>query len=210
MELFTFANALLRQPTPELLWSLRAHLLAEPATTTSETGAALRDLVGEFYLYLSELRSKTSARDFNRLASLLDLTSVGILALEDVITLQEKMLEKLLLGGLAESLMVLGSFQYVKAWDREMSLLHERAAWFLYGALWQLSVATQPSSSATKRQEMIDALLAPLRRSDTPMPVKVALAGRVFQLIIVTYLTRLAAPKEPDRSTPSNTLPPEN
>lgn len=211
MELLTFARALLREPTPELLWELRACLLAQPTVASGETETALRALVGEFYLYLSELRGKTSARDFNRFASLLDLTSVGILAIEDVVTLREKMLEKLLLGGLAESLMVLGSFQYVKAWDREMGLLHERAAWFLYDALWRLSTSAQPSLSAEKRQEMITTLLAPLRQGDVPMPVKVALAGRAFQMLIIAYLARLAAPsKEPDKSTPSDIPPPGN
>lgn len=208
MELHSLASALLQQPTPELLWDLRAFLLTQESTAKDEQKATLYDLAGEFYAYLSELRSKTSARDYNRLASLLDLASVGVLAMEDVLTLREKMVEKLLLGGLAESLMVLGSFQYVKAWDRETDLIHHRAAWFLYGELWRLSVSLQPGLPAEKRQELVASLLAPLRRDNVPVPMKVALAGRIFQVLLLTYLTRFLPPKEHGKSSPSDTPPP--
>jgi hypothetical protein len=202
MDFLSLASALLQQPTPELLWGLRADILASRGSSEDKQSAALEVLTGEFYTYLHELRSKTSARGFNRLASLLDLTSVGILALEDIITLREKVVEKLLLGGLAESLMLIGSFQYVKAWDRETDLIHLRAAWFLYGELWRFSVSAQPVLPAVKRQELLNSLLAPLHHEKVPTPIKVALAGRIFQVLILTYLVGLLPTTEPGTTIP--------
>lgn len=202
MEINLLASGLLQQPTPELLWDLRAFLLTQESPAEDKQRAALYDLVSEFYSYLSELRSKTSARGYNRLASLFDLASVGVLAMEDVLTLRERVTEKILLGGLAESLMVLGSFQYVKAWDRETELIHERAAWFLYGELWRFSLSTQPSLSTEKRQELVNSLLAPLRSDGVSTPVKVALAGRVFQILLLTYLARFLPVRGRGKSAP--------
>ncbi len=177
-----------RQPTADDLWTLRGTLLA---CTRDEPAAQLvTEVAREFFLYVSELQSKMTARQYNELASRLDIGSIGMLALQDIMLEQENMWENLVLGGLGEGLMVLASRQYIKAWEQELDSVRRRAAWSLYGVLWQLSHQYQPDMAASERQALIEATLAPALDSDTPSETRTLLLLRLFQ----TVLLLLAAP----------------
>jgi len=95
-----------------------------------------------------------------------------------------------LLGGMGEALMVLASRQYIKAWAQETELVHRRAAWYLFGALWRLSVECQPDLAVEQRQALIQALLVPSLGAETPVPAKIALLGRLFQVLLLTHILR--------------------
>jgi hypothetical protein len=177
-----------RQPTAKDLWALRGTLLA--CVQDQPEAQQIHEIAREFYLYLSELQSKMSARQYNELASRLDIGSVGMLALQDILTEREDLWKTLLLGGFGESLMVLASRQYVKAWEQELRSVHRRAAWTLYGVLWQLSHKYQPEMESSERQALIETTLAPALDEDTPFDTKMLLLLRLFQ----TLLLLLAAP----------------
>jgi hypothetical protein len=49
----------------------------------------------------------------------------------------------------------------------------------------------QPDLEAEKRWQAIQALLAPAYDPDVPAPSKAVLLGRVFQILLITYLARL-------------------
>ena len=146
MPLDTSLSQLLANPTPDALWNLRADLLAlsdhlppaERARADWSLGIATR-----FHQYLSDLASTTTARDFSQWASQLDMGSVGLLALQDLVTDRERLMKKLFLGGLSEALMVLASRQYVKAWKSEATQVHHDTLWWLFEALWRLSREAQ-------------------------------------------------------------------
>ena len=193
MDLEPILHKVLQEPTPEALWELQGALRVQTISASENQARALShalEAAGEFYLYLSELQSKTTAREFSELASLLDMGAVGLVAVENLVTEGENFWEKVLLGGLGESLMVLASRQYIKAWAQETELVHRRAAWYLFGALWELSVECQPDLAAEQRQALIQALLAPSLEAETPVLAKIALLGRLFQVLLLTYVLR--------------------
>jgi len=193
MGLQSILRQVLQEPTPEALWELQGALRVRAAGASEGEARALRhalEAAGEFYFYLSELQSKTTAREFSELASLLDIGAVGLVALENLVAEGEGLWEKVLLGGLGESLMVLASRQYIKAWAQETELVHRQAAWYLSGALWRLSVECQPDLAAERRQALIQALLAPSLEAGTPVPAKIALLGRLFQVLLLTHVLR--------------------
>ncbi len=181
-------DGIARQPTTAGLWSLHGTLLA--CTQDHPDAPLVNELAREFYLYLSEVQSKLSARQYNELASRLDVGSVGTLALQDVLFERQDVWKNLLLGGIGEGLMVLASRQYIKAWEQELESVHRRAAWFLYGVLWQLSLRFQADLSSTERQALIEKTLAPTLEGDTPVESKILLILRLYQ----TLLILLAAP----------------
>ncbi len=183
-------RSILSQPTPEALIALQGGLLA--SGTKGEAAERALEIADHFHLYLSELQSKIAARDYSELASLLDIGAVGMVALENLIaTEQEEFWQRLLLGGLAEGLMVAASRQYIKGWQTETGVVHSRAAWYLTEALWRASSELQPDLPAVQRWQAIQALLAPAYDPDVPAANKSVLLGRVFQMLLITYLARL-------------------
>ena len=196
MGLDTTLTKILAQLTPEALWNLRIDLLALadrlPADRQGEATWTL-EIVRELCGYLAELRSKMTAREYSQFASRLDMGSVGTLAVQDLITEREHLLESLFLGGLSEGLMVLATLQYVKAWETETALVHNQAVWWLFEGLWRLSREFRPDMPAAERQRLIDALLAPARSEETDPAVKVALLVRLFQALLIGSLGWVAS-----------------
>ena len=186
-------NRIARQPTTDDLWALRGTLLA--CTQGQPEAQLAHEIAREFYMYLSELQSKMNARQYNELASLLDIGSVGMLALQDIIFEEKDLWKNLLLGGIGEGLMVLASRQYVKAWEQELKSVHRRAAWSLYGVLWQLSCEHQPDVATSERQALIEATLAPALDDDTPFESRMLLLLRLFQTLLLLLGAPLCNPQ---------------
>ncbi len=184
------------QPQVEDLWALRATLLAcadEGAAEDRPNIEQSLDLVREFDFYLCSLQSKLTARHYNELASFLDMGAVGALALQDLLCEGEKSLKSYLLGGLSESMIVLASRQYIKAWDHEMQGVHHQAAWFLYDAWWRISRRAQPELPPDKRQALVDELIRPAMDKDRSPQTRMALLIRLFQTALLVLLTPLWA-----------------
>ncbi len=183
---------LLTEPTPADLLALQTTLLAaETDPTRADAARRALDVTREFHGYLSELQAKSSAREYSELASMLDIGAVGGVALENLAEAGEALLQRLLLGGLSETLMVLASRQYVKAWGREMHPIHMRAVWFLRSELWRLSVAGRPDMPAEERAALVDTLLAPALDAAATDQVRVALLGRLFQILLIIHLAEV-------------------
>ncbi|UCC85661.1 MAG: hypothetical protein JSV81_12430 [Anaerolineales bacterium] len=182
---------LLTEPRLADLLALQTRLLAAEADP-ERTDAAHRalDVAREFHTYLSEIEAKSSAREYSELASLLDVGAVGGVALENLAEAGQSLLQRMLLGGLSETLMVLASRQYVKAWHREMRPIHVRAAWFLRDQLWRLSVMGRPDMSTAERVGLVDGLLGPALDDTTSDEVRAALLGRLFQVVLIIHLAR--------------------
>ena len=187
-------QAIMTSPTPETLVSLQGALLA-----SGQQGQAVEDcleITGQLHTYLGELQSKITAKEYNELASKLDIGAVGTVALENIVaTPKEEFWQRLLLGGLGETLMVAASRQYIRAWDAETSLVHSRAAWYLTEALWRASAKAPAGVSGLppeQRWQAIQGLIAPAYAPDVPAPAKAVLLGRIFQILLLTHLARLA------------------
>ena len=183
-------GTVLSQPTPEALVALQGALLVwEQEEQTVDRALEITD---RFHAYLSELQSKLTARNYSELASLLDIGAVGAVALENVLASEsDNFWRRMVLGALAEGLMVTASRQYIKGWETETGLVHTRAAWYLTEALWRASKEMQPDLEAEQRWQAVQGLLAPATDSEVPAPSKALLLGRIFQMLLITYLARL-------------------
>ena len=189
-------SLVLTRPAPESLWSLRATLLVlADRLPLSERAPADRSLAiaGEFHHYLAELRSKMTAHEFSKLASRMDVGSVGLLALQDLVADREELFKKVFLGGLSEGLMVLAAQQYTKAWRTEISLVNDEALWRLYDGLWEVSRQLRPDLPAETRCDQIEALLAPVRPPEVEPSVKAAVIARLFQVLLIGSLGWVAS-----------------
>lgn len=193
----------LREPDSESLWRLRADLVVladcAPATARDDASWSL-EIVGRFHAFLADVQVKMTAHEYSRIASKMDIGSVGLLALQDLTTGRERLFEKLLLGGLSEALMVLAALQYVKAWKAEASQACEDASWWLFEGLWRLSSQMKPDVPAADRRAQIETALAPARSPETAPPVRAAFLAQVFQVLLVCSLgwtTPLVVPPAP-------------
>ena len=181
---------ILTLPTPAALIALQGALLALDEGSKAKEQAL--EVTGHFFLYLSDLRSKITSRNYSEMASRLDIGAVGAVALENIWTSSsDKLWKGLTLGGIAEGLMVAASRQYIKGWEVETALVHNQAAWYLTEALWRASSEMQPELAPQERWEAIQTLLAPAYDPEVAAPEKAVLLGRIFQLLLITYLARL-------------------
>ncbi len=185
-------TAVLTVPSTENLWQLRGDLRAAGTPADSPLWEILR----QFHDFLAHLAAGAEAHQYSQLASLMDIGAVGGVALENLLqsNSSEELWQKFLAGSISEGLMVLASRQYVKAFKTEMGTVYQTAVWFLYDALWQLSAQTQPELSPAARRQHLDFLMAPIHDNATPETVKIALIGRLFQILLLTHL---AASRKP-------------
>jgi hypothetical protein len=183
-------QAILSQPTPDALVALQGALLTSDRRDEA-VGRAL-EIAGHFHTYLAELQTKIAAKDYSELASRLDISAVGLVALENMVEIEKgNFWQRFALGAMGEGLMVAASRQYVKGWQAETGLVHTHAAWYLTEALWHASAEMQPDLPAQQRWQAIQALLGPAYGSDIPAPDKAVLLSRVFQVLLLTHLARL-------------------
>lgn len=185
----TAIDLILRKPTPEALVSLQGALLT--STPPGRERERCLGLAHQFYTYLCQLRSKTTAQQFSQIASRLDIGAVGVVALENALFAQEEFWQRLLVGTLAEGLMVGASRQYVEGWTAEVELVHAEAAWVLTQNLWQVSLEMQPDLSPEKRWQAIQSLLGPIHLHQIADEEKALLLGTIFQNLMLTCLGRL-------------------
>lgn len=182
----------LTRPSAESLWDLRAGLLQRAdRLAPGERGAADVSLavIDRFHQYLADLQSKMSAHEYSQIASRMDIGSVGLLALQDLLSSRDQLFKTLFLGGLSEGLMLLATFQYAKAWQTEVTRVNDEALWWLFAGFWQVSRQLRPDAPADTRRAQIDALLGPVRSPDVEPAVKAAILARMFQILLVGSLT---------------------
>ncbi len=104
---------------------------------------------------------------------------------------RKRAIGNLLAGGLAATLETLGTFQHVKAWEREFASVHEEAVWHLYRLLWELSAETQPELSLERRHALLEGLLAAARDPGQSPAARVALVVQLFQFLLAVRLAPL-------------------
>lgn len=187
----------LRNPQPARLIALQEALLVAQAAAPAAEQPAFEQplqLAGEFYVYLCELQSALTARQFSELASALDIGAVGAVACEHFLGGEGGGWLDFAAAALSEILMVIASRQYIKAWEAEMRPIHEQATWRLRQAFWRLSVAQQPDQSPAARVAAIQRLLAPALDSALPAASRQVLVGRLFQVLLLVEVGRLLPP----------------
>jgi hypothetical protein len=189
--------AALRNPQPSQLIALQEALLIERLMAPEAQRAAFDqalETTGEFYGYLVQLQSALTARQYSELASWLDISAVGAVAFEHFFVNGGGTWVEFAAAALSETLMVVASRQYVKAWETETRLIHERTTWLLRHELWRFSLDQQPDLAPTARMEAIRRLLAPALDPAVPAVGKLLLLGRLFQVLLLVRVGQLALP----------------
>jgi hypothetical protein len=166
---------------------------ARGAERHEQIGTALA-LLGDFYNFLTGLESKLEAHTYAEVASKMDMAAVGGVVAENVLGSGEKLMERVLIGGLSEFLMVLASRQYVKAFDRELGAFYQQVAWQLRAHLWRFSARERPEHAPAQRAALIDALINPLLDKSTPGEAKSIVLGCLFQVILLAEVAPLIQP----------------
>jgi hypothetical protein len=191
MEIRDALKNVLTAPKVEGLWALRAELLQTGLPEDSRVWS----VVEEFQKFLDDLATGSTSREYSELASLLDISAVGGVVLENVLEKEgaEELGLRLLAGLLSEGLMVAATRQHVKAWGAELDAVYRRSAWFLYGELWRWARELKPDLPAAERRRLLDRLLAPVHSEETSGLSKATLIGLLFQVLLLSYLSQEVA-----------------
>jgi len=178
----------LTQPTPAALWRLRGDLLQAGLPADH----AVWGVIDQFYAFLNELSAGMKAHEFSKMATMLDIGAVGGVAVQGVIEGKmpiSDLWKKLVAGSVGEGLMVLASRQYIKSARAEIIGVYHAVAWYLFAALWQVSAQLQPELSSADRRSLLDQLFTPIFHEETDDGVKIVLLGRLFQMLLLVYLS---------------------
>jgi hypothetical protein len=183
------------KPTSGDLLSLQTVVLSWEEKAASplarEQAATALTLLGDFYAYLVGLESKLEAHAFAELASKMDMGAVGGVVVENVLSTGEKLLERILVGGFSEALMVLASRQYVKAFNRDLEAFYQQVAWQLRAHLWRFSAARRPGLTPSERAHLIDSLFAPILDKETQGDATPIVLGCLFQVLLIGCLSAM-------------------
>lgn len=186
---------ILTRPSAGDLLCLQGVLLAkeEKAGTPRQREEAVSalELLGDFYCFLTGLESKLEAHAYAELASRMDMGAVGGVVAENVLGAGQKLIERILVGGFSEILMVLASRQYIKAFDRELNAFYQQVAWQLRIHLWHFSADRRPELSAAERAALIDGLFSAILDKNTPGGAKSVALGCLFQILLLATVARL-------------------
>jgi hypothetical protein len=176
---------LLSRPSPEAVWDLRATLLADGLPG----GDPALDLLAAYHRFLVELTSRSTARQFSHLASMLDVGAIAGVAVQNLLEARQgkNWWQRLVVGFMSEGLMVVAARQYVRGWEKEMQATYLDAAWRLYDFYWQLSESSQPDLAPDSRRSLVDRLLQPVRDETAPGSLRAAAALFLFQLLVLVH-----------------------
>jgi hypothetical protein len=189
MRLTAAVEQILKNPTPEGLWAFQPTLLA----LDHPSAEATRDIVGQFFIYLSAVRSKAESRNFPVLATVLAAGSSALDVAESLLNDEHIRLLPLLLDGLHLTLAALSNYQFVLQWEPDFAAVHDAAVWNLYAAYWKLSADFQPDMEFEKRQQLLDSLFEVVRDANADSRLRLALLVRLFTWGLVTRLIPLIA-----------------
>lgn len=197
MLLATLARVL-TSPSSAELWRLRADLLQAGV----HRGTEVWQVLDEFNGFLDRLATSTSSRNLSELASKMDVSAVSGVLLEQLLEKHDprELAVRVLSGVLSEGLMVLATRQHVRAWQGELAAVTRSAAWYLYGAMWRWAEGLRPELDAAERRRLLDRVFEPLLDRESSESVQVALAGRLFQVLLLSHLA--AAVRSPSEGAP--------
>ncbi len=127
-------------------------------------------------------------------ASFFDLASVGILAVENVLTAEKPSLMRLLMSGLSEGLMFLGSRQYVAGSGALLQATYQAHSVAVQDALWSLAADFRDPGdlgSIREARAAIDALFANFNEPGVPVGAKLQVLHQLYGLVAIIRCAKL-------------------
>lgn len=156
---------------------------------------AALDAVSRWFHFGQEIGGFAASTRSAERASFFDLAAVGILAAENVLTAEKRSLMRLLMSGLSEGLMFLGSRQYVAGGDAVLRATYQTHALAIRDVLWSLATEFRgPDSleSIREARNAIDALFSKFDEPGLPIGTKVALLQQLYGLVAIVRCAKLA------------------
>ena len=181
------------------LFALRSELSAIRAVVAGGTDMALASSVeralasvGRFHTFAAEVNGFVVSRDFSTKASLFDIGSIGVLAVENVLTAERKSLFRILMSGLSEGLAFVASRQYIYGSTAVLDALYRTNSAALYDDLWALAMEIRgPLDEKTAREVQLglDGFFKQLAEPGVPVDRRVA---AIYQMYGILVLVRCA------------------
>ena len=158
------------------------------------TGEAAVDAVSRFYQFGQEIGGFAASSRSAGTASYFDLASVGVLAIENILTAERPSLMRFLMSGLSEGLMFLGSRQYIAGSDAVLLATYRAHAIVVQDALWSLAADFRRPESLDSIREArggIDALFAKFEEPGVPLGTKLVLLHQLYCLVAIVRCAKL-------------------
>jgi len=152
------------------------------------------DAVSRYYQFGLEIGGFSRSTQSAQAASLFDLASVGVLALENVLTAEKRTLMRFLMSGLSEGLMFLGSRQYVSGNEAVLEAAYHTHALAVQDALWSLAMDfrnTEDLGSIREARAAIDALFAKFDDPGILLATKLVLVHQLYGLVAIIRCAKL-------------------
>jgi hypothetical protein len=177
------------------LFRLRSELSAIRAVVAGGKDKALAaaveralSAVARFHTFASEVKGFVVSRDFSQKASLFDIGSIGILAVENVLTAERKSLFRLLMSGLSGGLAFAASRQYIYGSTAILDSLYRTNSAALYDDLWALATEIRgPLDEKTARevQEGLDGFFKQIADPGVPVDRRVAAIYQMYGILVL-------------------------
>lgn len=150
------------------------------------------DAVGGFHRFAAEVKGFVVSRDVSKTASLYEVGSVGILAVENVLTAERKNLFRILMSGLSGGLAYAASRQYVHGSSAVLDGLYRTHSGQLYDELWSLATEFRGPLDEKAVQEVqtgLDGFFTSLAGRGVTVDTRVT---ALYQLYAIVLLVRCA------------------
>jgi len=144
--------------------------------------------VSRFHTFASEVKGFVVSRDFSKKASLFDIGSIGVLALENFLTAERKSLFRLLMSGLSEGLAFAASRQYIYGSTAVLDALYRTNSAALYDDLWALATEIRgplTEKAAREVQTGLDAFFKQLAEPSVPVDRRVAAIYQMYGILVL-------------------------
>jgi hypothetical protein len=157
-------------------------------------GEATLESVSRFYQFGQEIGGLTISNRSAETASYFDLASVGVLGIENVLTAEQPNLMRILMSGLSEGLMFLGSRQYVSGSDAVLRATYRAHSTAVQDALWSLATdfrGPEPLDSIRQVRAAIDSLFARFDEPAVSLGTKLVLLHQLYGLVAIIRCAKL-------------------
>ena len=186
------------------VWSLRSELLAldayaraNPKAFDAEARRALEralHLAGEAHALAAELKGFTGQKERSQVASLLDLGSIGVLSIENILTADKVTLPRIVMSSLSETLTFLATRQIVAGSLEVLGGLYRQHAAAMYRELWILATDHRKSLTAKDVREIqagIDGFFASLEADGVAVEGQIVVLRQFYALLLVLRVAEL-------------------
>jgi hypothetical protein len=144
--------------------------------------------VTRFHAFASEVKGFVVSRDLSQKASLFDIGSIGILAVENVLTAERKSLFRIMMSGLSGGLAFAASRQYIYGATAVLDGLYRTNSAALYDDLWALAVefrGPMDEKAAREVQAGLDGFFQKIAAPGVPVDVRVAAVYQMYEVLVL-------------------------